>query len=140
MTVDPRARFHEATPNPRYTQISVFLQLEKQIQAAFRDALSIRFGIDTEIILEQPRQASFGELAVPVAFQLAMGLGVALGAIAWRIGELAVSPGDSATLPFRIAFLLVATVALIGVWDSMLLQATAGEHVAKRRTPDAFDK
>ena len=68
-----------------------------------------------------------------VAFQLAMGLGVALGAIAWRIGELAVSPGDSATLPFRIAFLLVAAVALIGVWDSMMLQATAGEHVAKRK-------
>jgi EmrB/QacA subfamily drug resistance transporter len=68
-----------------------------------------------------------------VAFQLAMGLGVALGAIAWRIGELAVSPGDSATLPFRIAFLLVAAIALIGVWDSMMLQATAGEHVAKRK-------
>jgi MFS family permease len=67
-----------------------------------------------------------------IAFQLAMGLGVALGAIAWRIGELAVSPGDSATLPFRIAFLLVAAVALIGVWDSMMLHATAGEHVAKR--------
>ena len=68
-----------------------------------------------------------------VAFQLAMGLGVALGAIAWRIGELAVSPGDSATLPFRIAFLLVAAVALIGVWDSMMLHATAGEHVDKRK-------
>ena len=62
-----------STP-PRYTQISVFLQLEKQIQAAFRDALSIRFGIDSEIVLEQPKQASFGELAVPVAFQLARSL------------------------------------------------------------------
>ena len=68
-----------------------------------------------------------------MAFQLAMGLGVALGAIAWRIGELAVSSGGSATLPFRIAFLLVAAVALIGVWDSMMLHATAGEHVAKRK-------
>jgi EmrB/QacA subfamily drug resistance transporter len=68
-----------------------------------------------------------------VSFQLAMGLGVALGAIAWRIGELAISPGDSATLPFRIAFLLVAAVALIGVWDSIMLHATAGEHVARRK-------
>ncbi len=58
----------------RYTQISVFLQLEKQIQAAFRDSLNIRFGIDSEIILEQPKQASFGELAVPIAFQLARSL------------------------------------------------------------------
>jgi arginyl-tRNA synthetase len=49
----------------------VLLQLEKQIQAAFRDSLNIRFGIDATIVIEQPRQASFGELAVPVAFQLA---------------------------------------------------------------------
>jgi hypothetical protein len=66
-----------------------------------------------------------------VAFQLAMGRGAR--AIAWRIGELAVSPGGSATLPFRVAFLLVAAVALISVWDSMMLHATAGEHVAKRK-------
>ena len=58
----------------RYTQISVFLQLEKQIQAAFRESLSIRFGIDSEVVIEQPKQASFGELAVPVAFQLARSL------------------------------------------------------------------
>jgi arginyl-tRNA synthetase len=56
---------------PRYTQISVFLKLEKQIQAAFRESLNIRFSIDAEIVLEQPKQASFGELAVPIAFQLA---------------------------------------------------------------------
>jgi len=52
----------------------VFLTLEKQIQAAFREALAVRFGIESEITLEQPRQASFGELAVPVAFQLAKSL------------------------------------------------------------------
>jgi hypothetical protein len=28
---------------------------------------------------------------------------------------------------------LVAAVALIGVWDSMMLHATAGEHVAKHK-------
>jgi arginyl-tRNA synthetase len=56
---------------PRYTQSSVFLQLEKQIQAAFRQSLNIRFGVDAEIVIEQPKQASFGELAVPVAFHLA---------------------------------------------------------------------
>ncbi|HVY93909.1 MAG TPA: arginine--tRNA ligase [Bryobacteraceae bacterium] len=52
----------------------MFLQLEKQIQNAFRGALAIRFGIDSDIALEQPRQASFGEVAVPVAFQLAKSL------------------------------------------------------------------
>ena len=52
----------------------MFLQLEKQIKAAFRDSLNIRFGIDAAIVIEQPRQASFGEMAVPVAFQLARSL------------------------------------------------------------------
>jgi arginyl-tRNA synthetase len=52
----------------------VLLTLEKQIQNAFRKALAVRFGIEAEITLEQPRQASFGELAVPVAFQLAKSL------------------------------------------------------------------
>ena len=52
----------------------MFLNLEKQIQTAFRDALTIRFGIDAEIVLEQPKQASFGEVALPVAFQLARSL------------------------------------------------------------------
>jgi arginyl-tRNA synthetase len=64
----------DLTSPSRYTQISVFLQLEKQIQAAFRESLNIRFGIDSEIVLEQPKQTSFGELAVPIAFQLARSL------------------------------------------------------------------
>ena len=52
-------------PPRRYTQISVFHNLEKQIQAAFGKRLGI------PITLEQPRDPSFGEVAVPVAFQLA---------------------------------------------------------------------
>jgi len=64
------------------------------------------------------------------AFQLATGLGVALGAIAWRIGEVVGTPVVSPALPFRIAFLLVATVALIGVWDSAMLDPAAGERVS----------
>jgi arginyl-tRNA synthetase len=52
----------------------VFHNLEKQIHAAFRDRLRAQFGIDTEFALEQPRQASFGEIAVPIAFQLAKSL------------------------------------------------------------------
>jgi EmrB/QacA subfamily drug resistance transporter len=67
------------------------------------------------------------------AFQLAMGLGVALGAIAWRIGEVVGTPVASPALPFRIAFLLVAAVALVGVWDSAMLDPAAGEQIAKRR-------
>ena len=50
------------------------------------------------------------------AFQLAMGLGVALGAVAWRIGE-ALSPSDDPATPFRIAFVIVGFVALLGLVD-----------------------
>ena len=58
----------------RYTQISVFHNLEKQIHSAFRDRLRAQFGIDSDSALEQPRQPSFGEIAVPIAFQLAKSL------------------------------------------------------------------
>ncbi len=63
----------------RYTQVSVFLTLEKRIQEAFRAPLQVMFsdagfGIAAPFALEQPRQPSFGEIAVPVAFQLAKNL------------------------------------------------------------------
>jgi arginyl-tRNA synthetase len=49
----------------------VFHNLERQVHAAFRDALRARFNAEADFALERPRQASFGEIAVPVAFQLA---------------------------------------------------------------------
>jgi len=52
----------------------VFHKLEKQIQALVRERVREQFGVDAEIVLEQPKQASFGELALPVAFQLAKSL------------------------------------------------------------------
>jgi arginyl-tRNA synthetase len=52
----------------------VFHHLEKQIEAIVGERVRDRFGVDTAIVLEQPKQASFGELALPVAFQLAKSL------------------------------------------------------------------
>ncbi|HEX4133474.1 MAG TPA: arginine--tRNA ligase [Bryobacteraceae bacterium] len=52
----------------------MFHNLEKTIHAAFRDRLRAQFGLDTSFALEQPRQPSFGEMAVPIAFQLAKSL------------------------------------------------------------------
>jgi EmrB/QacA subfamily drug resistance transporter len=65
------------------------------------------------------------------AFQLAMGLGVALGAVAWRIGQAA-APASDAAMPFRIAFLIVAGVALLGVVDCLGLAPAAGAHVSRK--------
>jgi len=75
----------------------VFHNLEKQVHAAFRDRLRAQFGVDTDFALEQPRQASFGEIAVPIAFQLAKSLKQAPKKIAAdlvdAVGEI---PGVSA--------------------------------------------
>ncbi len=62
---------------------------EKQIQTAFRDLVRIRFGVEAEIVIEQPKQSSFGELALPVAFQLAKALKQAPKKIAADLVEAA---------------------------------------------------
>jgi len=49
----------------------VFQQIEKSVAEAFAAAIAIRFGIEKTVTVEQPKQSSFGELAIPAAFQLA---------------------------------------------------------------------
>lgn len=71
------------------------------------------------------------------AFQLAIGLGIALGAIAWRIGILVAGPNASHAVPFQIAFLIVALVSLLGVWDNITLPRGAGAHVSQGKPAKA---
>lgn len=66
------------------------------------------------------------------AFQLAMGLGIALGAMAWHVAG-AVATEASPAMPFRAAFVLVALVAAFGIGDSLTLSPQAGAHVAGRQ-------
>ncbi|HWY47480.1 MAG TPA: arginine--tRNA ligase, partial [Bryobacteraceae bacterium] len=49
----------------------MFHLLEKRIQHAFESHIAVRYGVPAQVVIEQPKQADFGELAVPVAFQLA---------------------------------------------------------------------
>ncbi len=49
----------------------VFHRIEQQIEQAVRDALRRDFEIDAPVVVEQPRQPQFGEIALPVAFSLA---------------------------------------------------------------------
>ena len=49
----------------------MFHLLEKRLQQAFQSHIAIRYGVDAQIAIEQPKQPEFGELAVPLAFQLA---------------------------------------------------------------------
>jgi arginyl-tRNA synthetase len=50
---------------------SVFEEIESSLSAALEQALAEKFNLSVKVALEQPKQTSFGELAVPVAFQLA---------------------------------------------------------------------
>lgn len=61
--------------------------------------------------------------------QLALGMGIALGAIAIRLGEWAVPLLDLGGAPgaaYRLAFLMVALVSLIGMLDLLGLKHDAG--------------
>jgi arginyl-tRNA synthetase len=49
----------------------VFQEIEQRISAAVEGYLSSAHGLTSKVSLEQPKQSSFGELAIPVAFQLA---------------------------------------------------------------------
>lgn len=63
----------------------MFHLFEKRIQTAFQAFLQVRYGVDTPVAVEQPKQAGFGELAIPAAFQLARQLRKAPKAIAQEI-------------------------------------------------------
>jgi arginyl-tRNA synthetase len=60
----------------------VFHSIEKTISARVSDYVRERYGVESAGALEQPKQSSFGELAIPVAFHLARQLKQAPRAIA----------------------------------------------------------
>jgi arginyl-tRNA synthetase len=68
----------------------MFHLTEKRIAEAFAAKIAALYGVQGPIATEQPKQASFGEIAVPAAFQLARQLKKAPKAIA---GELAAAVG-----------------------------------------------
>ena len=75
----------------------MFHLLERRIAQRFAELVRAKHGVETQLLLEQPRQSSFGELAVPVAFQLARQLKQSPRAIARQlIGEAGAIPGVSA--------------------------------------------
>jgi arginyl-tRNA synthetase len=60
----------------------LFHLLEKQLLTAVSSHISARYGVDVPVAVDQPKQTSFGEFALPVAFQLAKALKKAPKAIA----------------------------------------------------------
>jgi hypothetical protein len=67
--------------------------------------------------------------------QIAAGLGVAVGAVALRFGApVASAVGlDSVSGSYRVAFLIIAVVALGSVVEAARLSRTAGENIRPPR-------
>jgi arginyl-tRNA synthetase len=63
----------------------VFHFIEKTISERVSEHVRSHYGVDNPVALEQPKQSSFGELAIPVAFHLARQLKRAPKAIAAEI-------------------------------------------------------
>jgi arginyl-tRNA synthetase len=63
----------------------VFHVIEKALIARVSEQVRARYGVENVVPLEQPKQSSFGELAIPVAFQLARQLRQAPKAIAAQL-------------------------------------------------------
>src|SRR5690348_16099163 len=49
----------------------MFLTLEQRVRSAFAAHIRSSYSVDIPIVIEQPKQPDFGELALPVAFSLA---------------------------------------------------------------------
>ena len=65
----------------------MFHSLERSISRAVSQYLQTNFAVDVPVTIEQPKQSSFGEVALPVAFQLARQLKKAPVVIARELAE-----------------------------------------------------
>ncbi|NGX66961.1 MFS transporter [Klebsiella pneumoniae] len=99
---------------------------------------SIQFtGVSTLAFADVPAaQMSDANTLFSTASQLAVGLGITLGAIGIRLGEqvgdwlhLTELPGIS----FRLSFVFIALICLVGMFDSLHLAKTAGSSVSEKK-------
>ena len=99
---------------------------------------SIQFtAISTLAFADVPSpQMSYANTLFSTATQLAVGLGITLGAIGIRIGELCSEMLGIEALPgisFRLAFVAIALVCLLGMFDTLRLVKDAGSAVSSKR-------
>ncbi len=97
---------------------------------------SLQFtALNTLSFADVPKAQMSGASALSsTLFQLTMGIGVALGAIALRLTEWMHGHDAQTVVPaadFSIAFLTVGAVGLLGVADLFSLHRDAGAHVSE---------
>ena len=81
-------------------------------------------------------QMSYANTLFSTATQLAVGLGITLGAIGIRIGEKASELLGIVAVPgisFRLAFVAIALICLVGIFDTLRLTSDAGSAVSNKR-------
>ena len=98
---------------------------------------SIQFtAISTLAFADVPSpQMSYANTLFSTATQLAVGLGITLGAIGIRIGELCSEMLGLEALPgisFRLAFVAIAIICLVGMVDTLRLTRDAGSAVSNK--------
>ena len=101
---------------------------------------SIQFtGVSTLAFADVPSaQMSYANTLFSTASQLAIGLGITLGAIGIRIGEKVSALFELAAVPgisFRLAFVFIALICLVGMIDTLHLTRDAGSAVSKKVKP-----
>lgn len=80
-------------------------------------------------------QMSYANTLFSTATQLAVGLGITLGAIGIRIGEKLGDLLNMASVPgisFRLAFVAIALICLVGMVDTLRLTKDAGSAVSNK--------
>ena len=102
----------------------MFQEIEERLTAVLEEQVRTKLGITGKIAVEQPKQSSFGELAIPVAFQLARQLKRAPKQIAEQLMEgIPAIPGVTA---FEIAGNGYLNVRLDrGAYTRLLVNETA---------------
>ncbi|HAT7998666.1 TPA: MFS transporter [Citrobacter braakii] len=98
---------------------------------------SIQFtGISTLAFADVPGpQMSYANTLFSTATQLAVGLGISLAAIGIRIGEEVsewLALGNIPGISFRLAFVAIAIICLVGMVDTLRLTHDAGSAVSSK--------
>ena len=99
---------------------------------------SVQFtGVSTLAFADVPSpQMSYANTLFSTATQLAVGLGITLGAIGIRIGEhvstwLQITAIEG--ISFRLAFVFIALICLVGMIDTLRLTKDAGSAVSRKQ-------
>ncbi len=98
---------------------------------------SIQFtGVSTLAFADvPPKEMSYANTLFSTASQLAVGLGITLGAISIRLGDKLAQWLDmtaTAGIGFRLAFVFIALICLAGMADTLRLSAKAGSQVSSK--------